>query len=65
MKKMLRPGGRIVIVDYLKKQLPVGPPPEMKMARSEVVKQMEDNDLELKEEHNFLPYQYFLVFTMK
>jgi len=65
MKKMLKPEGQIIIVDYLKKQLPVGPPPEMKMARSEVVKQMEDNELELKEEHNFLPYQYFLVFMMK
>jgi len=65
MGKMLRPGGQIVIIEYFKKQLPVGPPPGMKMARSEVLKQMSDNGFELKEEHSFLPYQYFLVFTVR
>ena len=64
MKKMLRPGGQIIIVDYFKKPLPVGPPPEMKMARNDVVKQMEQGGLKLTKEHTFLPYQYFLVFTM-
>ena len=65
MKKMLKPGGQIVIVDYKKKQLPVGPPPEMKLGRREVVGEMEGNGFKLAKEHTFLPYQYFLVFVPK
>jgi ubiquinone/menaquinone biosynthesis C-methylase UbiE len=63
MKKMLRPGGQVIIVDYQKKELPVGPPPEMKIAREDVLRQMESNGFKLAKEHQFLPYQYFLVFT--
>jgi arsenite methyltransferase len=65
MKKMLKPGGQIIIVDYKKKQLPVGPPPEMKMAKKEVIAEMESGGFKLAKEHDFLPYQYFLVFTSK
>jgi hypothetical protein len=65
MKKMLKPGGQIVIIDYRKEKLPVGPPPEMKMAKEEVLREMESNGLKLAKEHTFLPYQYFLVFTAR
>ena len=65
MKKMLKPRGLVVIVDYKKQQLPVGPPPEMKMAREEVISEMEAGGFKLAKEHDFLPYQYFLVFTLK
>ena len=63
MKKMLKPGGQVVIVDYKKKELPVGPPLEMKIARKDVVKQFESNGFKLARQHDFLPYQYFLVFV--
>jgi ubiquinone/menaquinone biosynthesis C-methylase UbiE len=62
MKKMLKPGGRIAVVDYKKEKLPVGPPPEMKMAREEVIKEMQAAGFKLSAEHSFLPYQYFLEF---
>jgi arsenite methyltransferase len=65
MKKMLKPGGEIIVVDYMKKALPVGPPPEMKMAREDVIREMESNGFKLAKEHTFLPYQYFLIFTVK
>ncbi len=65
MKKMLKPGGQIIVVDYKKEQLPVGPPPEMKTSREEVLKEMESNGFKLSREHTFLPYQYFLVFTAR
>ena len=63
MKQMLRPGGQIIMIDYQKRELPVGPPVEMKIAREDVVRQMESNGFKLVQEHTFLPYQYFLVFT--
>ena len=65
MKKMLKSGGQVIILDYKKKQLPVGPPPEMKMAKKEVIAEMEAGGFKLAKEHDFLPYQYFLVFTSK
>ena len=65
MKKMLKPGGEIVMIDFHKKELPVGPPVQMKIAREDLIKQMESNGFRLTKEHTFLPYQYFLVFAPK
>src|SRR5262245_14019454 len=65
MKKMLKPGGEIIMIDFHKKELPVGPPMEMKIAREDLIKQMESNGFRLTREHTSLPYQYFLVFVPK
>ncbi len=62
MKKILKPGGQIIVIDYQKKELPVGPPPEMKLAREDAIREMESGGFKLVKEHTFLPYQYFLVF---
>jgi ubiquinone/menaquinone biosynthesis C-methylase UbiE len=65
MKRMLKPDGEIVMIDFHKKDLPVGPPLQMKIAREDLIKQMESNGFRLTKEHTFLPYQYFLVFAPK
>jgi SAM-dependent methyltransferase len=65
MRRMLRPGGQVVHIDFQKRDLPVGPPPGMKIAREDLVKQMEDAGFRLAAEHTFLPYQYFLVFAVR
>ena len=65
MKKMLKPGGEIVMIDFHKKELPFGPPMQMKIAREDLIKQMESNGFKLSKEHTFLPHQYFLVFAPK
>jgi ubiquinone/menaquinone biosynthesis C-methylase UbiE len=65
MKKMLKSGGEIVMIDFHKKDLPVGPPLKMKIAREDLIKQMETNGFRLMKEHTFLPYQYFLTFVPK
>jgi ubiquinone/menaquinone biosynthesis C-methylase UbiE len=65
LKKALKPGGRLVIVDFHKRELPVGPPPSMKLTREEVLRAVEAAGFHLVEEHTFLPYQYFLVFEAK
>ncbi len=65
MKKMLKPGGEIVMIDFHKKELPFGPPMQMKIAREDMIKQLEANGFRLSKEHTFLPYQYFLVFAPK
>jgi len=63
MKRMLKPGGEIVMIDFHKKELPVGPPMQMKIAREDLIKQLDGNGYRLTKEHSFLPYQYFLVFV--
>jgi cyclopropane fatty-acyl-phospholipid synthase-like methyltransferase len=65
MRKLLKPGGQIVMIDFQKRELPLGPPLAMKIAREDVIRQMEANGFRLVKEHTFLPYQYFLVFQAK
>lgn len=65
MKKLLKPGGEIVMIDFQKKELPIGPPMQMKISREDLIKQMQTNGFRLTQEYTFLPYQYFLVFARK
>lgn len=63
MKKMLKPGGQVVMIDFKKQETPVGPPVEMRISRADLVRQMEGAGFDLVAEHDFLPHQYFLVFS--
>ena len=65
IQRMLKPGGQVVMIDFHKKDLPIGPPQTMKIAREDLIRQMESNGFRLAQEHTFLPYQYFLVFVPK
>jgi len=56
----LAPGGRIVIVDFQRRALPVGPPPGHKISRAGVAAEARRAGLEVARERRFLPYQYFL-----
>jgi ubiquinone/menaquinone biosynthesis C-methylase UbiE len=57
----LRPGGRIVNVDFQGGELPVGPPPELKVSREAFLAAASEAGLRLVEERALLPYQYFLA----
>jgi len=58
----LKPGGRVIVIDFEKKSLPVGPPPEDKLSREEVVAEFHNAGYRLIRDLDFLPYQYFLEF---
>jgi ubiquinone/menaquinone biosynthesis C-methylase UbiE len=62
MKRMLRPGGEVVMIDFKKEPTPMGPPLAMRISREALVAQMQAAGFRLAAEHTFLPYQYFLVF---
>jgi SAM-dependent methyltransferase len=62
MKKYLKPGGRVAIIDF-KPDSPVGPPRRHRIAAERVMAEMGKAGYRLAEEPAFLPYQYFLVFT--
>jgi ubiquinone/menaquinone biosynthesis C-methylase UbiE len=65
LKRALKPGGRIVVVDFHKKQLPVGPGPEMKLSADEVEGEFAAAGFERTKNLDILPYQYFLVFEAR
>lgn len=65
MKKLLKPGGQVVMIDFHKRDLPVGPPAAMKISRDDLLGQMQEHGFTLVREHTFLPYQYFLIFAVK
>ena len=65
LKRMLKPGGQVIMIDFKKAKTPVGPPMEMRIDRDDLVREMEANGFQLAAEHTFLEYQYFLVFKVK
>ena len=65
LKRMLKPGGQVIMVDFKKTKTPVGPPMELRIDRDDLVREMEANGFQLAAEHTFLEHQYFLIFTVK
>lgn len=63
--RALRSGGRLVVVDFHKRKLPVGPPVEMKIDRRTCVKEIQTAGFRLIQEFTFLKYQYFLIFELE
>jgi len=63
IRRALKPGGRVVVIDFHKQPLPVGPPPEMKIDRAAMIAEFKKAGFRLSNEHSFLPYQYFLEFS--
>jgi len=59
--RVLRPGGRIVNIDYHKRETPVGPPLDHRLARETFLEEARAAGLGVAREETFLPYQYFLI----
>jgi arsenite methyltransferase len=64
LAQSLKPGGRVVIVDFQKRLLPLGPPMEWKLAPEAVIEEFRQAGFQLARSEEFLPYQYFLEFTL-
>ncbi|HBO84328.1 MAG TPA: SAM-dependent methyltransferase [Deltaproteobacteria bacterium] len=65
LSKALKPNGRIVIVDFYKKPLPVGPQSiTHKISEEDVKKEFEQAGYRLTKSLDFLPYQYYLEFSL-
>lgn len=62
LRRALKPGGRLVVIDFHKRRLPVGPPPAMKLSREEVEQELQGAGFRLTRSWPILPHQYFLEF---
>jgi ubiquinone/menaquinone biosynthesis C-methylase UbiE len=62
LQGMLKPTGRVAIIDWHKHPLPEGPPPEHKLAREHVLAEMTQSGWRLLEAPEILSNQYFLIF---
>ncbi|RME92259.1 MAG: methyltransferase [Candidatus Hydrogenedentota bacterium] len=60
LKKLLKPKGVILVVDFFKKELPVGPPVHIKLAKETVMQEFKEAGYSLEEEPLGLPYQYVI-----
>jgi arsenite methyltransferase len=62
VRKALKPDGRLVIVDFYKKEgIPVGPPMHMRLSEETVQKELQSAGLKVSNKLTFLPYQYILI----
>ena len=62
LARVLRPGGRIVVIDFHKRPLPMGPPVHVKLTPEEVTREFERAGFRSVRQFDILPHQYFLVF---
>jgi ubiquinone/menaquinone biosynthesis C-methylase UbiE len=61
LRRLLRPAGRLVNVDFHRRDTPVGPPLERRIARETFLRDARRAGFRLLREATFLPYQYCLV----
>jgi arsenite methyltransferase len=62
LARALRPGGRLVDIDFQKRASSAGPSLEMRIAKKDVIREIEAAGFRLTKQFDFLEYQYFLVF---
>lgn len=63
--RALKPGGRIVVIDFHKRPTPVGPPESEKLSEQEVTDELGRAGFRLEKSHGWLDYQYFLEFRLR
>lgn len=61
LARALKPGGRVVNVDFHDRETPVGPPVDHRLAREVFLRDARAAGFALVDERDLLPYQYFLV----
>lgn len=64
LKAILKPGGRVAIVDF-RKDATQGPPVEFRFTPDQLTEELGRAGYELDATHHFLPQQLFLIFRAK
>lgn len=62
VREKLNKGGSLIVVDYFKKELPVGPPAYIKLSAEEVVEELKEAGFEsITVDSSSLAYQYIIM----
>lgn len=65
LKKTFKPNGQLVIVDFRKGDLPVGPPDRNKLSPEKVIDELAAAGYDLVRQYEKLTYQYMLTFKVQ
>jgi ubiquinone/menaquinone biosynthesis C-methylase UbiE len=65
LRRALRPAGRLVLIDFYRRELPIGPPVAEKVSRAQTLSEAQAAGFRLRASPAFLPYQYFLEFDVR
>jgi len=63
VRRILKPGGRVAIIEYRPGATVVGPPLEMRLSSEQVKGELAASGFTLGKEYDFLPREYFLIFV--
>lgn len=63
MQGQMKPGAKVVLIEFKEGELPEGPPESLKVGKQELVRLMSSAGFKLvKDEPDLLPYQHLLIF---
>ena len=60
----LRPGGRLVVVDFIMDEIPVGPPPGHRIAAETVTQELQQAGFAPAGSLDLLPYQFVQIYRV-
>ena len=63
IKKLLKPGGRVAIIEYHPDALFFGPPMDMRLKPKQVIEEFSAAGFTFERRFDFLPFEYFLIFV--
>jgi ubiquinone/menaquinone biosynthesis C-methylase UbiE len=65
LARALKPGGRLAVIDFHKREAPVGPSIEHKISEQDMTREIEASGFRRTKSWDFLPHQYFLEFRRR
>ena len=64
-RKILKPGGRVAIIEYRRNASAIGPPMDMRLSPEQVIEELAAAGFTLIRRYDFLPREYFLIFVLE
>jgi SAM-dependent methyltransferase len=63
LRNSLKLNGKIVIVDFRKGKLPIGPKDHAKISKKQIISELIEAGYKVDSDHGFLKYQNFIIFN--